>query len=336
MLVARGDAVRAFGRHEYPALTRLGVDCRRGDVRDFEAVRAACAGVDLVFHTAAKAGVWGNRAEFFEINAKGTATVLRACLEAHVTRLVHTSSPSVVFERDSIEAGDESLPYPKRFLAAYPASKASAEQMVLAANEWEMVVETTAGNGSAAERLSRIERLRTCALRPHLIWGPGDPHLIPRVVRAARQGALRRVGDGTNKVDLTYVDNAAEAHLRAADELCGAGRCAGKAYFIGDAEPVALWPWLNELLRRLDVPPVTHGMPLRAAYALGACLEAVHGVFPKLGEPRLTRFVVLQLGRSHFFSHERARQDFGYSPMVDNATGMQRLVDWLKNTEDAG
>jgi len=337
MLLERGDCVRTFGRRRYPELEKLGADCFVGDVRDGDAVRAACQGADLVFHAAALAGVWGARRDFCEINIRGTANVIQACLENKVTRLVYTSSPSVAIGEDDIENGDETLPYPKRYLAPYPATKATAEKMVLEADGWEMVVEgpPPAGQGSAIPS-STIRELHTCALRPHLIWGPRDPHLIPRLVKAARAGKLRRVGDGSNKVDVTYIDNAARAHLQAADELAGQGRTAGNAYFIGDAEPVVLWDWINELLRRLDIPPVERGVPYGVGRRVGAVLELVHTVLPRLGEPRLTRFVALQLAKSHYFSHAKAAADFGYAPEVDNETGMARLLEWLRETEGAG
>lgn len=176
-----------------------------------------------------------------------------------------------------------------------------------------------------------VRKLRTCALRPHLIWGPGDPHLVPRIIARAVSGKLRRVGNGRNKVDITYIDNAAQAHLQAADELCGNAKNAGKAYFIGDSEPVILWDWIDALLKRLDVPVVNKRMPYPAAHMIGGALEAVHTIFPSLGEPAMTRFLANQLARSHYFSHRNAHRDFGYSPIVDSRTGLTRLVRWLRD-----
>jgi nucleoside-diphosphate-sugar epimerase len=329
MLKARGDTVRVFGRHVYPDLERLGVEAVQGDVRDLEACRRACAGVETVFHAAAMAGVWGPRRLFFEINVKGTANILRACLENKVQRLVYTSSPSVAIGDTDIEGADESLPYPRHYQAAYPESKAVAERMILAANGWEMVP-----NAPSAYRADHseadVQRLRTCALRPHLIWGPGDPHLVPRIVRTARARRLIRIGNGANRVDITYIDNAAHAHLLAADELAGAGRCAGKAYFIGDAEPVRLWEWIGALLQRVGAPPVSRHLPLRLASGLALGLEATHHLLPFLGEPLLTRFSVCQLARSHWFSHRRAAEDFGYAPLVGPEEGLERLVAWVR------
>ena len=327
MLLERGDHVRILGRHHYEALDRLGADSQIGDIRDTASVVAAATGADIVFHVAALADVWGPRREFYEINVKGSANVIRACLDNKISCLVHTSSPSVAIGEADIEGGDETLPYPQAYLADYPASKAVAEKMVLEANSWEMSVEGAQSNPSGCE----VRQLRTCALRPHLIWGPGDRHLIPRLVQTARAGKLCRVGNGTNKVDITYIDNAAHAHLQAADELAGKGRNAGKAYFIGDDEPVVLWQWINELLERVDIPPVRRSMPYAAGRCLASMLELMHHLLPCLGEPRLTRFVATQLAKSHYFSHARAQADFGYQTLVDNETGMTRLVEWLKN-----
>jgi nucleoside-diphosphate-sugar epimerase len=167
-------------------------------------------------------------------------------------------------------------------------------------------------------------------LRPHLIWGPGDPHLVPRIVRAARAGRLARIGQGNNRVDITYIDNAAYAHLLATDELAGQARCAGKAYFIGDAEPVPLWYWIDGVLKRLGAPPVRRHLPLGVALAVALAIEGVHRALPFLGEPLLTRFTVSQLAHSHWFSHRRAAEDFGYRPVVSPEEGLERLTAWAQ------
>jgi nucleoside-diphosphate-sugar epimerase len=330
ILSARGDHVRVLGRRTYPDLLRQGIECLQGDVRDLDACRRACADREVVFHAAALAGVWGPRRQFFEINVKGTANLLRACLESKVGSLVYTSSPSVAIGDVDIEGGDESLPYPRRYRAAYPESKAVAERMVLAADGWEMVPNDPAAYGPSHGE-SDVRHLRTCALRPHLIWGPGDPHLLPRVVQAARARRLARIGRGDQRVDITYVDNAAHAHVLAALELAGQARCGGKAYFIGDDEPVVLWDWINLVLGRLDLPPVQRRLPLWLARCLAGCLEALHTAIPALGEPRLTRFTVAQLAQAHWFSHRRAAVDFGYHAIVGPAAGLDRLIDWLRS-----
>ena len=196
LLVARGDSVRSFSRSRYPRLDTMGVDQVQGDLADTQALQTACQGVDLVFHVAAKAGVWGPYDAFYQTNVVGTENIIRACRDNGVGRLIYTSSPSVVFDGRDMEGGDESLPYPDIYHTHYPRTKAMAERRV---------------------RQAADGRLRTIALRPHLIWGPGDNHLVPRIIQRARR--LRQVGDGQNKVDTIYVDNAAHAHLLAAEKL---------------------------------------------------------------------------------------------------------------------
>jgi 2-alkyl-3-oxoalkanoate reductase len=309
MLVARGDWVRSLSRGEYPFLKQLGVEQIQGDLRDASAVDRAVAGVDVVFHTAAIAGIGGRWADFYAINTLGTQRIVEACRQHAVRRLVYTSSPSVTFDGRDQRGVDESAPYPARFLAHYPRSKALAEQHVLAAN-----------NG---------EDLLTCALRPHLIWGPRDQHLTPRLLDRARQRKLRIVGDSQNRVDMIYVENAALAHLQAADALRPGSPVCGRAYFISHGEPVNCWDWINQILALAKLPPVTKRISYRAAYTVGAVLEAAYWLLRRRDEPRMTRFLAAQLATSHWFNISRARQDFGYQPRVSTAEGMQRLESWL-------
>ena len=308
MLHARGDEVSVLCRSNYEVVAQFIVQAHQADLRDAVAVRRACAGMDVVFHAASLTGVWGPLREYQTINVDGTRNVIDACRAEGVKSLVYTSSPSVVFGRDDLCGVDESQPYPDRYLAAYPKTKAQAERMVLAAND-----------GS----------LSTVALRPHLIWGPGDAHLIPRVIDRARKGKLRQVGDGKNLVDITYIDNAAEAHLLAADALKPSASCAGRAYFISQGQPVALWPWLDQLLAAIGAPRVTKKVSLSMASLVGATLEGIHKVFGLRQEPLMTRFVANQLAKSHYFDISAAKRDLGYIPRVSLQDGMERLVEWL-------
>jgi nucleoside-diphosphate-sugar epimerase len=313
-LVARGDPVRVLCRGEYPRLRELGVEVVRGDVRDPAVVRIACEGIDTVFHTAAIAGIWGAWREFYEINTVGTRNVIAGCGAAGVRRLVYTSSPSVVYDgRDHLGA-DESLPYPASFLCHYPRSKAIAEQDVLAAND--------------------RDGLATCALRPHLIWGPRDNHLIPRLIARAKSGRLRRVGPGDNVISMAYVENVAAAHLQAADKLAPNSPVAGQAYFINEPQPVNLWGWINELLTRAGLPPVTKGVSRGTAYAAGAVLERTWWLLRLRGEPPMTRFLAQQLGGSHHYSTTKAERDFGYRPIVSVEDGLRNLEPELKKLAD--
>ena len=303
-LVARGDKVRALSRGIYPFLTELCVESVQGDIQDAAAVERACQGVDAVFHVAAIAGIWGKWQTYYGINVLGTRNVIAGCRKNSVPRLIYTSSPSVTFAAEDQCGIDESAPYPKRWLAHYPHTKALAEQEVLAASNAELL---------------------TCALRPHLIWGPGDQHLIPRLLARARAGQLRRVGAGKNLFDVVYVENAAAAHLLVADKLQAGSPVCGKAYFITNGEPVNCWDWINEILTLAGVPPVTKSISYRAAYAAGAVLEGIWALTGRSGEPRMTRFLAAQLATSHHFNITAARRDLGYEPRISMAAGMQRL-----------
>jgi nucleoside-diphosphate-sugar epimerase len=302
----RGDEVLAGTRRPAPELERLGARVVALDLADREALRNAFKNVDCVFHVAAKTGVWGPRSEYVASNVTGTQNVLATCEARRVPKLVFTSSPSVVFGGKGHVRASNDVPYPERYLCAYPETKARAEQIVLAANgRW---------------------GLATCALRPHLIFGPGDPHLVPRLLARARAGKLVRIGDGANEVTLCAVDNAAHAHLLAADSLSLGAPHAGRAYFIGQEEPVKLWPWIDALLARFQLPPVSRSLSLRGAYALGATLEALWKLTLRSSEPPLTRFVALQLGTSHSYDMAPARRDFGYSEVRSTEATVDALV----------
>lgn len=309
LLKEAGHEVLAAGRRDYPHLQAMGVATARADLRDAAAIESLCRGCEAVFHTAALAGIWGPGGAFRETNVVGTGHVLEACRRAGVQRLIYTSSPSVVFGREDLCGTDESQPYPRRYSAHYPASKAQAERAVLAAH------------GSP---------LRTLALRPHLIWGPGDPHLIPRIIDRARRGRLRQVGDGRNRVDIVYVDNAAQAHLQADVALARSASCGGRAYFISQGEPVLLWPWLNELLGRLGIAAVRRSVSYASARRAGAALECAYRLLRLQGEPPMTRFLADQLALSHYFDISAARRLLGYHPTISTAEGLDRLVESLR------
>ena len=308
-LVARGDGVRAFCRRPHAELDALGVETVLGDLCDREAVVAACRGVDVVFHVGGVAGLAGSWKHYYAVNTLGTRHVVDGCLAQGVRRLVYASSPSVVFDGSSQEGIDESVPYPNKWLGNYPRSKALAEKHVLA------------NNGT--------DGLLTCALRPHLIWGVRDRHLIPRLIQRATSGRLCRVGDGKNKIDTVYVENAAMAHVQAADALRPDSPVPGRAYFITQGEPVNCWEWIDSLLALAGLPPVTRSMSPTTARILGAAMEMAYTLFGWKGEPAMTRFLAAQLATSHYFDITRARDDFGYHPKVSTAEGMRRLADEL-------
>lgn len=306
LLLERGDRVVVLARGRYPALTALGAESVSWDLsRDQAGLDRVLQGADVVFHTAARPGVWGPAAEYRAINVDGTARVIAACKAAGVPRLVYTGSPSCTFDGGDAEGLREAdCPYPDRFEAVYPATKAEAERLVLAANGPD---------------------LATTSLRPHLIYGPGDPHLLPRLLDRARKGRLARVGTGRNRVGLTYVDNAAAAHVLAADALAR-GANAGRAYFITDPEPVFLWEWIDRFLEAVGAPKVHRRVPLGVARAAGAVLETAWRVFGLSGEPPMTRFVASQLATSHWYDLTGATQDCGYAPPVPADEAFARTV----------
>lgn len=311
-LLARGIQCRILGRNSYPDLVELGAVCLSGDLKERGSVMDAACGCDTVFHVGSLAGIWGTYQCYYDTNVVGTRNVVDVCLEQNITRLVYTSTPSVVFNRHDIAGGDEMLPHAGKFLCHYAATKSIAEKLVLAVDQ---------------------NRLCTVALRPHLIWGPGDPHLIPRLLDRARKGRLRRVGTGQNMVDITYIDNVVHAHLLAADALWGDGRCSGKAYFIGQERPVNLWSWVYDLLQKRGIPLPKGAIPFRVASLLGALLEGGYTVAGIQKEPPMTRFLAEQLAKSHYFSHKRAEDDFGYRPVVSLEEGSKRLIEWLRENE---
>ncbi|MFI0479676.1 NAD-dependent epimerase/dehydratase family protein [Actinomadura sp. 9N215] len=305
-LAARGDTVHSLSRRRYAALDELGVTQHVADIRDRTAVLAAADQCDAVVHCAAKAGLGGRHAEYEEINVDGTRNVLSAC--AHVgARLVHTSSPSVVHDGRDLEGVDESVPYARRFLAAYPRTKATAEQLVLAA----------AGNP-----------IPTVALRPHLIWGPGDPHFLPRL--AARRHRLWLLGTTDKLVDTVHIDNAADAHLLALDRLRPGSPLCGRAYFITQGEPCGFGEWVNSLLAAAGLPVVTRRLPVGPACVAAGLVELGCRLPGLRREPPLTRFLVNQAATAHWFDISAARRDLGYRPRVSTAEGLARLSEAVR------
>jgi len=306
-LLAQGHAVASFSRSRHAGLDALGVRQLQGDLADHDAVQQAFAeGFDAVLHNAAKAGTWGSHASYFSANVLGTRHVIAACRTHGIGKLVHTSTPSVVHRATHpVEGlGADAVPYGEGVKAHYAASKIIAEREVLAANDaW----------------------LATVALRPRLIWGPGDTQILPKLVERARSGRLRLVGDGNNLVDTTYIDNAAQAHLDALAALQPGAACAGKAYFISNGEPRPLREVLNGLLRAADAPQVHATLPFRVAYALGAVCEGLWTLLPLGGEPPMTRFLAEQLSTAHWYAMAPATRDFGYVPQVSMNEGLARL-----------
>ncbi len=310
-LVGRGDTVHSFSRRHYAELEALGVIQFRGDLGSATAVALAAEGCDAVFHVAAKAGSWGAYEDYHRTNVRGTEHVLAACRQHGIGDLVYTSSPSVVVHTGDMEGVDESAPYPEHFEAHYPESKSHAERLVLAAS---------------------CDELHNSALRPHFIWGPRDTSILPRLIQRSRAGQLRRIRGPEKLVDVTYIDDAARAHLLAMDSLRAGGtsarRVAGKAYFISSGQPIPLWEMIDHLLVAVGEPKVTRSVSPRAAFLAGWVLEKLHTILGREDEPRMTRWVARVMTTAHWFDISAAKNDFGYSPSVSLDDGLEHLAAW--------
>lgn len=310
-LLDRGDEVVVLGRRRYPAVEAMGATGVIADLtHDDDALVGACEGVDVVFHAAALPPYHAPYEVFEATNVGGTRRVLDACRRAGVPRLVYTSTPSVAFDGRPAEGATEAdLPYPQRYLSHYAATKADAERMALAAHGPDLAV---------------------TALRPRLIYGAGEPHMLPRLLERHRAGRLRIVGDGTNRVGLTHVDNAVAAHLQAAEALAPDSDNGGKAYFVTDPEPVALWPWVDAFLTGVGERPLTRRISLRAASTVGAVCEGLWAALPLRGEPPMTRFTAANLAISHWYDLTGGRRDFGLEAVVSGAEGLERTISWFR------
>ncbi len=308
MLLKRGDNVSSFSRGDYPALKEAGVNQIQGDLSNPDDVSAAVNGMDCVFHVAAKPGVWGKYSDYYNTNTIGTQNIVDACLKHNVKRLIHTSSPSVVFTAGDMEGVDESVPYAKTFHTHYVKTKKMAEDYVLNA--------------------VKEKGLNAIILRPHLIWGPKDNHLVPRVIDRAKK--LVKVGKRDNLVDTIYIDNAAHAHILADEKLAEKPELSGKIYFITQDEPIPMWDMINGILNAADLKPITKSLPHRVVWCIGSVLEFVYTVFRLPGEPKMTRFVADELASAHWFDISAAKNDLGYKPLVSTKEGLKRLAEWLK------
>ncbi|MDN3658653.1 NAD-dependent epimerase/dehydratase family protein [Ferruginibacter paludis] len=308
-LRTHGHEVVTFSRGNYPELDLIGVTHFQGNLSEYTVLKAAMTGCEAVFHVAAKTGIWGKYEDFYRANVTGTENVLQACRELGIRNLVFTSSPSVVYRGKDSEGHNESLPYPSKYSAYYPKTKASAEKLVMAAND---------------------TFLKTVSLRPHLIWGPGDYHFIPRLFKKARAGKLRIPGTSLNRVDCIYIDNAAKAHLQAfAQLLVNPATVEGKTYFISQGAPIPIAELINQLLASGGLPPVAKTLPPAIARFAGLLLETIYQICGFSGEPAITLFLAQQLSTAHWYDISAARRDFGYGAEVSLEEGMERLRAWL-------
>lgn len=309
-LIKKQITVTSFSRGAYPELEKLGVAQVQGDLADAKALEDACNGMDAVFHVAAKAGLWGDYEDFYSANVTGTRNVIHACNKKRVGVLVHTSSPSVVFDDGNQENEDESLPYPKKFLTPYQETKAKAE----------IEVKNAAGNG-----------LPTIILRPHLIWGPEDNHIVPGIIKRAKR--LKTIGPIDDKVDSIYVDNAADAHILAMQKLAQDSSLSGNVYFISQDEPISKWELANGFLKAAGLEPINGNVSAVTALIAGTIFEFVYKFFHIKKEPPITRFAAREAATSHWFNISRAKNDLGYVPKISIQEGLGRLQKWFSTME---
>lgn len=302
-LLARGDEVIAYQRSDTPELLALGARCVQGDLQDLPLLSESINGCDAVIHTAGKAGVWGPYEEYYSANVLGTENVISACRASQVAHLVYTSSPSVVHGGGDIEGGDETLPYPEHFSSPYPATKALGEQLILAANG---------------------EHLKTVGLRPHLIWGPGDPHLLPRLMTKAAGGRLALPG-GEKLIDTIYVENAAEAHLLALEGIKRGGACCGKTYFISNDQPLPQAEIIRGMLKAAGMEPDIGSVPPFVAKTAGAVLQTAWKLLRLDSEPPVTKWSAEQLSTAHWYDISAAKRDLEYKPSVSIDEGLELL-----------
>ena len=307
-LVEKGYSVSSYSRNVYSKLSNMGVTHIQGDISHKDSVEKACKGIDLVFHVAAQTGIWGPYEMYHQTNVVGTDNIISACKNNGIKGLIYTSSPSVVFDGKDMEGVDETVPYPDHYLAHYPATKAMAEKKVLAA---------------------AAEGLKTIVLRPHLIWGPEDTALVPRIIARAKR--LKIIGDGSNLVDTVYIDNASEAHMLAAEKLLANPQLSGNVYFISQGEPVPLWEMVNNILHAAGLPPVTRSIPTWLAVRIGGIMEGIYKTLGIQSEPQMTRFLAEELATAHWFNISAAKTDLGYEPKVSIEEGLKRLQEWLRS-----
>ncbi|XP_053256095.1 short-chain dehydrogenase/reductase family 42E member 1 isoform X1 [Podarcis raffonei] len=301
-----------------------GVKFVQGDVRVVSEVERALRGATCVFHIASY-GMSGreqlNRKLIEDVNLKGTENIIEACKKVGVSRLVYTSTYNVVFGGQAIENGDESLPYFPLHLHPdhYSRTKALAEMKVLEAN------------GSSLEGGQVL--LRTCALRPAAIYGPGEQRHLPRILGYLEQGLFQFLfGDPRDLMDFVHVDNLVEAHILASEALgvSKGHRSAGQAYFISDGRPINNFDFFRPFVEGLGYPFPTYRLPLSVVYYFAFLTEMVHSVVGRLYnfQPFLTRTEVYKSGVSNYFSLEKAKRELGYTPCPHS---IKESVEWFKS-----
>ncbi len=310
-LLTKGFLVKSFSRKYYPELEKLGVVQTQGDLVHSDQVNKACKGCDLVFHVAAKPGLWGTRNEFYSVNVTGTENIINACKKNKISRLIYTSSPSVVFDGKDMEGVDESVPYPEKFEGYYSETKAIAEQMVVKA--------------------SSID-LHTITIRPPFIFGPEDNHIMPTIIERARK--LKKIGRTDDLIDFIYIDNAVDAHILAAEKLRFNSLLSGNIYFVSQDNPISKWDIADKFLEFAGFPPIEGRVSGTTAYFVGAVFELIYRIFRIKKVPPITRFAAKEAATSHWFDISKAKEELGYVPNVSIDQGLKNLKEWFEKKND--
>lgn len=299
-LVARGDDVSVFQRQ----VSGLDVIEHLGDVADGVAVAGAMSGNEAVIHVAGLASISGGWARFEATNVIGTRNVINAAREHGVSRVVQISSPSVAHAGQSLIGVSAGVADPDGARGNYAKSKAIAEHQALAADSPDMAV---------------------VAIRPHLIWGPGDTQLVGRIVDRARSGRLAIVGTGGALIDTTYIDNAADAAIAAVDRAPDLG---GRAFVVTNGQPRPIGELINRIVMAAGLEPPRVKVPYLAARAGGTVAEKIWDRRAIEGDPPMTSFLAEQLGTAHWFDQRETRQALEWEPQVSLAEGFKRLAAW--------
>lgn len=306
-LVRRGDDVVCLQRRATTFDGHQNAHEVLADICDADAVALAAQGCDAIIHGAARVGVVGSQKDFYDTNVLGTQKVLRAAEKHNIERLVFVSTPSVAHTGESLigaPAGDAEI---GRSRSHYAETKAIAERIVLNA---------------------RNEHLAVVAIRPHLVWGPGDTQLVGRIVDRAASGRLAVIGTGNALVDSTYIDNAVSAHIAALDALHIGSDCDGKAYVVSNGEPRTVNELIRSMCESAGIPFEPRHLSLALGVRLGSIIERLWPLL-RSSEPPLTRFISEQLGTAHWFDQRAVQQDLRWSPHISLDEGFQRLTQWF-------
>lgn len=306
-LVRRGDEVVCLQRRPAAFLGHQNAREVLADISDVDAVALGAQGCDAIIHGAARVGVVGSQKEFYDTNVSGTKNTISAAEQNHISRLVFVSTPSVAHTGDSLigaPAGEAEI---GRSRSYYAESKAVAERLVLNA---------------------RNDHLAVVAIRPHLVWGPGDTQLVGRIVDRAASGRLAVIGTGNALVDSTYIDNAVNAHIAALDALHIGSACDGKAYVISNGEPRTVNELMRSMCESAGVPFEPRHLSLALGVRLGSLIERLWPLM-RSSEPPLTRFIAEQLGTAHWFDQRAVQNDLQWAPNVTIDEGFKRLTQWF-------